>query len=85
MGVSKPVIIGIDASRNRSGGAIAHLQGILNHGDPARNGIHEIHLWAYQSLLDSIPDHPWLTKHNPAALEQSLAKQLWWQATRLSH
>ena len=82
--MSKPLIIGIDASRNRSGGAVAHMQGILGHGDPLRNGIQEINLWAYQSLLDAIPDRPWLTKHNPAQLQQSLTKQLWWQAARLS-
>lgn len=71
--------IGIDASRNRSGGAIAHLIGILSEGDPACFGISKVHVWAYQRLLDAIPDRPWLIKHNPPALEQSMLKQLWWQ------
>jgi glycosyltransferase involved in cell wall biosynthesis len=35
-------------------------------------------------LLDQLPDYPWLVKHNPAELEQSLFKQLVWQATALS-
>lgn len=73
------LIIGIDASRNRSGGAVAHLVGILSEGDPVSFGISEVHVWAYQTLLDAIPDRPWLTKHNPPALEQSILKQLWWQ------
>ncbi len=71
--------IGIDASRNRSGGAIAHLIGILSVGDPASFGISEVHVWAYQRLLDVIPERPWLIKHNPVALEQSILMQLWWQ------
>jgi glycosyltransferase involved in cell wall biosynthesis len=71
--------IGIDASRNRSGGAIAHLIGILSEGDPASFGISKVHIWSYQRLLDAIPDRPWLVKHNPPALEQSMLKQLWWQ------
>ena len=71
--------IGIDASRNRSGGAVAHLIGILTEGDPVSFGICEVHVWAYQQLLDAIPESPWLIKHNPPALEQSMFKQLWWQ------
>lgn len=71
--------VGIDASRNRSGGAVAHLVGILLEGDPASFGIGEVHVWAYQTLLDAISDRSWLIKHNPPALEQSMLKQLWWQ------
>ena len=71
--------IGIDASRNRSGGAITHLIGILSEADPTNFGISRVHVWAYQTLLDAIPDRPWLIKHNPPALEQSMLKQLWWQ------
>lgn len=78
------MIVGIDASRNRSGGAKAHLIGILTESNPLRHGIREVHLWAFRSLLDAIPDHPWLVKHSPKELEQTLPKQLWWQATRLS-
>jgi glycosyltransferase involved in cell wall biosynthesis len=71
--------IGIDASRNRSGGAVAHLVGILSEGDPLSFGINEVHIWSYQSLLNIIPDRPWLIKHNPPALEKSILRQLWWQ------
>lgn len=78
------MVVGIDASRNRSGGAKAHLIGILSSLEPGRHGIREIHLWAFRSLLDAIPDRSWLVKHNPQALEQNLAKQLWWQAFHLA-
>lgn len=73
------IVIGIDASRNRSGGAVAHLVGILSEGNPVSFGIREVHVWTYLSLLDKIPDQPWLIKHNPRELEQSLLKQLCWQ------
>lgn len=77
------MVVGIDASRNRSGGAKAHLIGILTEGNPLKSGICEVHLWAFRSLLDSIPDWPWLIKHNSKELEQHLLKQVWWQRFRL--
>ncbi|MCZ7383426.1 MAG: glycosyltransferase family 1 protein [Candidatus Methanoperedens sp.] len=82
--MTEGLVVGIDASRNRSGGAKAHLAGILSEGDPLKHGVEEVHVWTYASLLDSIPERPWLVKHNPRELEQSLAKQLCWQATKLS-
>lgn len=81
---SKKIIIGIDASRNRSGGAKAHLIGILSECDLAKHGIFQVHVWAYLSLLEQLPNYAWLIKHNPIALEQSLFKQLWWQANALA-
>ena len=78
------IVVGIDASRNRSGGAKAHLAGILTEGDPLEYRIREIHIWAHESLLEAIPDRTWLVKHHPKELERSLARQLWWQATRLA-
>jgi len=73
-------VLGIDASRNRSGGAKAHLIGVLSECNPAQYNLKEVHVWAFRSLLDQLPDYPWLIKHNPVSLEQSLVKQLWWQA-----
>ncbi len=73
------MIVGIDASRNRSGGARAHLLGILSSFDEGL-GIKTVHVWAYKSLLDVLPDRPWLVKHHHLFLERSLAYQLFWQA-----
>lgn len=73
------IVIGIDGSRNRSGGAIDHLVNILREGNPLFNGIREVHLWSYKELLDLIPDISWLVKHNPSEMEGSLFKQVWWQ------
>lgn len=76
-------IIGIDASRNRSGGAMGHLVGILNETDPAAFGIDEVHVWVYKSLADKLPDFPWLIKHSPPELEDSIFKQVSWQYSHL--
>ncbi|MBT7442471.1 MAG: glycosyltransferase family 4 protein [Methylococcales bacterium] len=81
----KLLTLGIDASRNRSGGAKAHLIGILSECDPAKHGIQEVHVWAFRALLDQLPDYPWLIKHNPISLEQSIFRQLGWQATALAN
>jgi glycosyltransferase involved in cell wall biosynthesis len=76
--------VAIDASRNRSGGAKAHLIGVLSECNPTQYNLKEVHVWAFRSLLDQLPDYSWLIKHNPVALEQSLIKQLFWQATKLA-
>lgn len=81
---SNQLTIGIDASRNRSGGAKAHLTGILSECYLGKHGIQAIHVWSFRALLDQLPDYPWLIKHNPIALEQPLIKQLKWQATSLA-
>ncbi len=73
------VIAAIDASRNRSGGARAHIIGILSHSDPALFGITEVHIWAYSELLAAIPDKPWLVKHRGKLIEKTLFHQIIWQ------
>jgi glycosyltransferase involved in cell wall biosynthesis len=78
------IVIGVDASRNRSGGAREHLIGVLENLDPIAQGIAQVHVWAYQALLDVLPQHPWLIKHAVPALENGLIPQLWWQAYNLS-
>ncbi len=72
-------IIGMDASRNRSGGAVCHIVELIKGASPLEHGISKVHLWAYKSLMDKIPDYPWLIKHTPLVLEKSLAHQMWWQ------
>ena len=76
-------IIGLDASRNRSGGAKSHLIGLLKAADPREFGISEVHVWSYRSLLAALPQTDWLVKHEHAALEQPLPWQIAWQARHL--
>jgi len=78
------LVIGVDASRNRSGGAREHLIGILENLDPGTQGIAQVHIWSYQALLEVLPNHPWLIKHAVPVLENGLISQLWWQAFNLS-
>lgn len=73
------MIAAIDASRNRSGGARAHLIGILSHSDPTLFGIAKIHVWAYSELLAAIPDKPWLVKHGHRLIEKTIFHQILWQ------
>jgi glycosyltransferase involved in cell wall biosynthesis len=80
---NKKYVIGIDASRNRSGGAKVHLIGILNNLEPDAYNISKIHVWSYKALLDCLPDRSWLIKHNPPELEQNLFKQIYWQRLKL--
>lgn len=81
--IASPIVVGVDASRNRSGGAIRHLVGILGADDPRRHGIERVHVWSYPALIQALPDSEWLVKHCPAELSRSMAVQLWWQRQRL--
>jgi len=77
-------IIGIDASRNRSGGARAHIIGILNNfNENLLDEIQQIHVWSYSELLNFLPDKEWIIKHNPEELNKSILHQLWWQYKKL--
>jgi len=70
----------IDASRNRSGGAISHILGILNDGiNPNIYGINKVYICSYSKLLNLINDKPWLNKVNHSFLEKSIFHQLLWQ------
>jgi glycosyltransferase involved in cell wall biosynthesis len=76
---SAPLVVGIDASRNRSGGAKAHLLGILRDSDPREHGIGQVHVWSYGALLDALPQRPWLVRHGAKALQGPLWRQVVWQ------
>lgn len=73
------IIVGIDASRNRSGGAKAHIIGILSEIGELPPEIKEVHIWSYEELLDLLPNEKWIVKHSPKELKKSLPFQLLWQ------
>jgi N-acetyl sugar amidotransferase len=75
----------INACRARSGGAIAHLIGILQEANPADFGIKEVHVWSHSKLLAALPAFPWLVKHAPPELDKQLLHQLWWERFSLSN
>lgn len=72
------IVVGIDASRARSGGAKAHLIGILTGLDPKDINVKKIHVWSYAALLDRLPNESWLIKHYSPE-RGSVFKQLFWQ------
>ena len=75
----RPLIVGINASRVRSGGGKAYLIGILSNVQPEKYGIKEIHIWSYPELLNLIPDKSFLIKHSPRALNKCLLAQILWE------
>ena len=76
--------IGIDASRSRSGGARAHLIGIISEVFKSKpEQLKEIHIWSYPDLLSKLPDCEWIIKHSPKELMQPLIFQLYWQFANL--
>jgi len=77
------MVIGIDASRIRSGGAVAHIVGILNEFDYQGLEITEVHVWSYKLLLNKLPNNSWLKKHNPKATEKNILHQIFWQIFNL--
>lgn len=81
----KKIVVGVDASRNRSGGAEAYLIGILSELNPLNFDIKEVHLWAPESLSNKIEDFKWLVKHPQNENQKSLIKEIWWQSTKLIH
>lgn len=69
--------------RARSGGAVAHLVGILGNGEPLEYGFGEVHVWGYPKLLAALPSRPWLHRHSPDCAKQSIGHQLFWERFRL--
>lgn len=73
------LVVAVDASRNRSGGAVAHLIGLLSHSDLSAHNIKEVHVWSYPELLSRLPNYSWLHKHTHKFIEKNLLMQLLWQ------
>ena len=73
------MIIGIDGSRIKSGGGVAHILGILKSYDPQISGVTKIHLWAIRSVHDSIPQYHWLEKMSYKFEGSNILIQLFWQ------
>lgn len=72
-------IIAIDATRNKSGGAIVHIVSILNNVNPYEHSIQKIHIFSYDKILNQLPNFSWLVKHQPKVLNYNLIFQILWQ------
>ena len=58
------MILGINASRARSGGAKLHIFKIISNLNPILFDINKIHIWAEEDLLLQLPNKKWLQKHD---------------------
>ncbi len=72
-------IIGIDATRNKSGGAIEHLLGIVNNFDIQEFPNIIIHVWSYDKLLNSIKQKSYIHKHTSRFLKKNILFQIIFQ------
>lgn len=73
------MIIGIDGSNLRSGGAITHLSEMLKAANPVTNGFSNVIVWGERALLNKLEDRVWLVKHHEPLLDRSLIYRLFWQ------
>jgi glycosyltransferase involved in cell wall biosynthesis len=75
-------VIGIDASRCKSGGAYSHLVGILNASD--LKVFDEIHIWTHLNMLKKLPRFGNIFYHTNNCINGNLFFQLGWQLLFLS-
>lgn len=78
--MGKKIKFAIDASRGRSGGAEAHLIGIVSCFLKNNCGSSLIYVWAPASLLKKLPNSPMVIKKTSIWLELPLFFQMFWQA-----
>ena len=77
------MIVGINASRAKSGGGIVHLKKILEHYSFSQNKFTEIHIWGYENILNQIPSNKIFYKHIAFSSNRSLFYQIFWEKYKL--
>jgi glycosyltransferase involved in cell wall biosynthesis len=75
----KYINIVIDASRNRSGGAIIYLRNFLKHLNIKDTKIKKIIIFSHKNILKQISDRPFLIKCSHPLLEMNIFFQIIWQ------
>jgi glycosyltransferase involved in cell wall biosynthesis len=76
------IVIGVDASRCRSGGAYSHLFGILNNINLKR--FKQIHIWTHKDMIKELPRGENIFYHTNNFINGNLLLQLFWQFLYLS-
>ena len=77
------MILGINASRAKSGGGIVHLKKILEHYSFSQNKFTKIHIWGYENILNQIPSNKIFYKHIAFSSNRSLFYQIFWEKYKL--
>ena len=65
--------LGIDASNLRAGGGLTYLRELIRHADPNKFGFTEIIIWAPESTLEKLVNHPWLIKRCNSVMSSALS------------
>lgn len=78
------MILAIDASRCRSGGAERHLSGILNSLSIEDTSFKSVIVWVPKSFSEQLPTSNWLKVRHPKLLIDNLLGELLWQAFTLT-
>ncbi len=77
------MILGIDASSIRAGGALNHLSELLANS-PQPHGFSRVIVWGGRETLANIKEHPWLEKSHQPRLDQHLVFRMLWQVHSLT-
>ena len=75
----------IDASRNRSGGAIIYLKNFIKHLNLENTQVKEIIIFSHKDILDQIPNRSFLVKCSHPLLEMNRFFQIIWQLIYLPY
>jgi len=70
-------VIGIDATNIRVRGGIIHLQQLLKHADPERDGFSSVVIWASKETLYSIDEQSWIVKKQCKFARNFFSRILW--------
>lgn len=73
------MIIGIDASRSISGGAIEHLKGVFKNIPTIIKNFRKVYIWAPSNTLSQLPNYRWLNKVSTDYLGNTLLVKIIWQ------
>lgn len=77
--IKKKYTLVIDASRNRSGGAIIYIINFIKNLNLNSTQIEKVILFSYKDLLKQIPNQSFLTKYSHPFLEKNVLFQIIWQ------
>ena len=69
----------IDASRNRSGGAIAYLKNFIKNLNLKNTNVKKIIIFSQKNILKQIPNRSFLIKYSHPFLEKNILFQIIWQ------
>jgi glycosyltransferase involved in cell wall biosynthesis len=77
--VKKKYTLVIDASRNRSGGAIVYIKNFIKNLNLNSTKIEKVILFSYKDLLKQISNRSFLIKYSHPFLEKNILFQIIWQ------